>query len=141
MKVLNGCKIFAWKIRLCFEKTFMIIKKPLLMENVLHQGKTLACRKIFACGKLLWRRENLSLWETSLMKQKLWLVETFVDEENIFAWGKCSWGRKNLCLWKISLMKEKPLLVESLLDEQNIFAWGKLPWWKKNLGLWRKLRW
>ena len=148
MKVLHGCKIFAWKIRLCFEKTFVIIKKPLLAENVLDQGKTLACRKTFACGKRIWWSENFSLWETSLMKENLglWkpslmngislLEENFLDEGKILACGrKLPWSRKILCLWKTYLIKEKPWLVESFLDERNIFSWGKLPWWRKNLGL------
>ena len=129
MKLLCGCKIFAWKIRLCFEKSFMIIKKPLLAENVLGQGKTLACRKILACGKRIWWSENLSLWETSLMKKKSWLVETFLDERNIYAWGKFSWWRKNRGLWKkISLIKENSLLLENLLDEEKTLVCWKLPW-------------
>ena len=117
IKVLYGYKIFAGKKRLCFEKTFMIIKNSLLVETFLDQWKTLACGKIFASGKLIWWRENISLWETSLMKEKPWLVETFLDERNIFVWGKLSWWRKKLGLRKkTSLIKEKSLLVENFLD-------------------------
>ena len=133
MKVLCGCKIFAWKIRLCFDKSFMIIKKPLLAENVLDQRKTLACRKIFACGKRIWWSESLSLWETSLMKEKPWLVETFLDERicgNLPRWTEY------LCLRKMFLMKEKSWLVEeNFLDKGKFFVCGKLIWWGKNFGL------
>ena len=69
MKVLYGCKIFALKISLCFEKTFMIIKKTLLVENILHQGKSLGLQKTSLNG--------LSLFE-----------KIFFDEGKILACGR-----------------------------------------------------
>ena len=82
------------------------------------------------------------------MKEKPWLVETFLDEWNIFASGKFSWWSKNIGLWKkTSLIKENPLLVENLLDEGKLLACDKFldeekisicakpPWWSKNIGL------
>ena len=93
----------------------------MLVENFLDRGKTLVFQKIFACGKRLWWRENLSLRKTSLMKEKPWLLERFPDEGKIFAWGTLPLGRKNLDLWKNSLIKEKFWRVEEKFLDKGKF--------------------
>ena len=142
MKLLYGCKTFTRRIRLCFEKTFMIImfaceKTPFIKEksslrNLPSWTEYLFLRKIF------------------LMNEKSWLMgENFLDPGKILACWKLPWWTEYLCLRKTSLikekhwlvektrlMKEKCLLVENVLDEGKIFAFGKRPWWRKTLGLW-----
>ena len=92
-----GCKIFTCEKRLCFWKTSIIIKKSLLLKNVLD------------CGKRHWQRKNICLWENYF----LW--KTSLIKEKIFAWGKLSWSRK------------KSFLVKNFLTKKKIFVWGKLP--------------
>ena len=46
--------------------------------------------------KHLCSQENLNLWKTSLIKEKSFLMENFLDQEKIFFCGKCPSSRKNL---------------------------------------------
>ena len=69
--------------------------------------------------------ENLFLWKTSLIKEKLLLEENLPDHR------KVPWSWKNLCLWKTFLIVEKSLVVKNVLDR------GKGPWSWKSLCLWK----
>ena len=97
-----GCKIFTCEKRLCFWKTSMVIKKFLLVKNILD------------CGKRHWQRKNICLWENYF----LW--KTSLIKEKIFAWGKLLDQGKNLFLWKTSWRRKTSLFEENFLDQEKI---------------------
>ena len=69
--------------------------------------------------------ENLFLCKTSLIKEKSYLEENFLDRGKIFASEIIPYSRKNHCLWKTSLIKGTSLPLENFPDKGNVFAYGK----------------
>lgn len=119
VNLLDHRKMFAyWKPTwsnkiLCLQKTTLMMKKPLLVENFLNRGK---------------------IRKTSLIMEIFVLVESFLDHRKISESGKRPWLWKNFCFWISSLIKEKSLLLkhflimEKCLLLENVFDCGKIPW-------------
>ena len=96
---LKKKKFFLWEASFIMEKYLLVkilwSRKNLCLWKVFLINEKLCISKIFTCGKRPWSKKNLgfckvlSLWRTSFMKEKYWLVEKFFDWEKIIGLKSC----------------------------------------------------